>query len=130
MLRIESGWHGGSHPLFSTAYWRQICPIDLRLLRHCTFTACARARFSAGRSSAIRIAMMPMTTNNSTIVNACRRRMVHSLEKSGRGPQIGMGGLETNASRKDMARDDSLVSIIPTAGSEHITQPLFCNKIL
>jgi hypothetical protein len=41
-----------------------------------------------------------------------------------------MGGVETNASRKDMARDDRLVSIIPTAGSEHITQPRGCNKIL
>ena len=71
--------------MLSLAYMMAAMPMFLRLLRHCTLIACCRARFSAGRSRAIRTAMMPMTTSNSTSVNARGRRMNNSIysNKSG-----------------------------------------------
>jgi hypothetical protein len=40
---------------------------------HATAWACARALLNAGNSTAIRIAMIPMTTSNSTNVNPAAR---------------------------------------------------------
>src|SRR5687768_1544106 len=47
------------------------------LLRHAARLADSRARTSAGSSSEIRIAMMPMTTRSSTRVKALFRRTRH-----------------------------------------------------
>src|SRR5438094_701973 len=49
------------------------CPICRRLDMHCTRCACSRALESAGSSTDTRIAMIPMTTSNSTSVKARRR---------------------------------------------------------
>src|SRR5687767_10911913 len=47
-------------------------PICRRLLRQTARLAASRALFSAGSSSEMSTAMMPMTTNSSTRVNALR----------------------------------------------------------
>src|SRR3954469_7134372 len=47
-------------------------PICLRLLMHCERRAASRAAWTAGRSRAIRTAMMAMTTSNSIRVKPCR----------------------------------------------------------
>src|SRR3954471_20309341 len=47
-------------------------PICLRLLMHCVRAAASRTFWTAGTSSAIRIAMIAMTTSNSIRVNPDR----------------------------------------------------------
>src|SRR6516225_9032589 len=58
-------------------------PICFRLLTHWTRRAASRAAWTAGSKSAIRTAMIAMTTSSSISVNARRRLMEDSL---GDGP--------------------------------------------
>src|SRR5688572_16056375 len=69
-IAVTSALQGGSFPLYASLY--MISPIATwrMLLWHCTIAACRRAPCSAGRSSATRIAMIPITTRSSTSVNA------------------------------------------------------------
>src|SRR5688572_18723552 len=55
------------------AYIISACPMPRRLERHFTLAACRRAAVSAGSRTEISTAMMPITTSNSTSVNALRR---------------------------------------------------------
>ena len=54
-------------------------PTCLKLLMHCMRRAASRAAWTAGKSKATRIAMMAITTNSSTNVNAPRCRESYLL---------------------------------------------------
>src|SRR3712207_1959303 len=59
--------------LYVLAYIANPLPISFRLDKHLTDCACRRAELSDGSRMPISTAMMPMTTSNSTNVNARRR---------------------------------------------------------
>src|SRR5687768_6374512 len=64
----------GNAPLYWLMYIAVAWPSVRRLARHLSVIACCRALFSAGNNRAVRIAMIPMTTSNSTSVNPPGRR--------------------------------------------------------
>src|SRR3954464_6910 len=61
---------GGNFPLFSLAYMISAVTNWRTLLARCASVAVRRALLSTGRRIAISTAMMPITTSNSTRVNA------------------------------------------------------------
>src|SRR5688572_20544602 len=69
---------GGQTPLLSWAYKRYAPPSCCRAAKHFVRSAALRAPFSAGRSSEMSTAIMPMTTSNSTNVKALLRFMTIS----------------------------------------------------
>ena len=62
------------YPRLSLLYITNAAPIWRRFDRHNVARAAARARFRLGSRMLISSAMMPMTTSNSTRVNARERR--------------------------------------------------------
>src|SRR4051794_15829136 len=92
---------------YSATYPAMPWPMLRRLAAHLTALADSRALLSAGRRIEINRAMMPMTTNNSTNVNArapvAQARLVRARMKTSfpetevdgppRAPRRGMGGV-------------------------------------
>src|SRR5438477_3946460 len=66
---VKETLHGYLSPL-SFAQIRNARPVCLRLFKHAIRLALALARASAGRSSPAKMAMMAITSSNSTNVNA------------------------------------------------------------
>jgi hypothetical protein len=69
-------YDGMIHPRFSWLYITNACPICRRFDMHCVAAARFRAPFSVGSRIAMRIAMIPITTSNSTSVNAPAARFI------------------------------------------------------
>src|SRR5947209_10977300 len=67
---LLNGAARGSHPLLSLQYEINDEPSCRRFDKHCTCLACSRAFPKAGRRIEISSAIIPITTSNSTKVNA------------------------------------------------------------
>src|SRR5262249_38477163 len=81
-------------------------PICFRLLVHWMRRAASRAAWTAGKSSAIRTAMMAITTNNSMSVKPLRRTLMEVLLN--RGTEVdraGAGPRDRSDSRKPNERN-------------------------
>src|SRR3954454_20293870 len=83
-------------------------PICFRLLTHCDRRAASRAACTAGNSSAIRTAMIAITTNNSIKVKAGRERDV--IEDSSWIRRE--GGLRRRVTRDHTSRSEAIARVL------------------
>src|SRR4051794_19105611 len=93
LLAYGYGAYAGGRVEFPDSKFSAPRPNCFKLFVHCERRAASRAAWTAGKSRAIRTAMMAMTTSNSIRVNPRRVRLMsllHGQEKEQSGIRIGL----------------------------------------